>query len=177
MSSNLFLDPVLSKIRSYRQHEGDRFTIFREDGTRATSDQKLIRSELITLDLKEIQVRGERAIFEGFAPAREQLAITGRKMIGDKIDQDSPHVDAAGRPFPEVFLEMLEKMDLSFDDNGTWQEPEFVPPHPNPQLIARLIAGRKRFDNEPILKEKLDALLTRKRQDWNDREANRKLVD
>lgn len=40
VSSNLLGDPVLSKIPNYRQHEGDRFTIFRRDGTQATSSQE-----------------------------------------------------------------------------------------------------------------------------------------
>src|SRR5437867_984841 len=80
ISSNPFGDPVLSKIPKYKQHEGDRFTIFREDGTQSTHNQKEIRSEPITFDLIDIQKRGERAIFETIAIGHQQMVREGRKL-------------------------------------------------------------------------------------------------
>src|SRR5260370_16161237 len=79
VSSNLFGDPVLAKIRSYRQHEGDRFTILREDGTSTTSKQQELRSEAMEFRATDIQTRGERAIFETVAKAHQQVAIAGRR--------------------------------------------------------------------------------------------------
>lgn len=179
ISSNLFGDPVLSKIRTYRQHEGNRFTIFREDGTQSTSDQREIRSELVTFDLKDIQARGERAIFESLAPARQQVATAGRRLFSERLKEEPiPATHAKGRPFTaELYLEMLETVVLEFDEEGNRKDLDFWQEHPNPQLLARVESEKKRFESEPDLQEKLDALIARKRQEWNDREANRKLVD
>jgi hypothetical protein len=179
LSSNLFGDPVLSKIRRYRQHEGDRFTIFREDGSHTTSDQRLVRSELITFEAKDIQARGEKAIYESIAKARSEIAIQGRRMVSERLEEEPvPKVDAAGRPFTaELYLEVLEAMELQFDRNGTWKEPDFWQEVPNPRMKLRIDQEMERFNREPDLKQKLDSLLDRKRQDFNDREANRKLVD
>jgi hypothetical protein len=177
-SSNLFGDPVLSKIPRYKQHEGDRFTIFRDDGSQATSDQKEIRSDPVTIDLKEVHKRGERAIFDSIVEARRQIAATGRRMIVEKIEQESPSMNAQGRPFTaEIYLEMLESLFFSFDEHGNWEEPDFWQEYPNPKLLERVRSERRRFEVEPELREKLDSIISSKRQEWNDREANRKLVD
>ncbi len=179
VSGNVFGDPVLSKVRSYRQHEGDRFTIFREDGSQATSDQSLIRSEPIILDLKDIQARGEQAIYESIATARQQMSVSGKRLFAEKIEEEPINrMDAGGRRFTaELYLELLETLFVGFDEDGNMNEIDFWQEHPNPQLLANIEAEKKRFDNEPLLRAKLDALISRKRQEWNDREANRKLVD
>jgi hypothetical protein len=179
VSKNLLGDPVLSKIPNYRQHEGDRFTIFRRDGTQATSSQKLIKSDLITFDAKDIQARGEGAIYEGIGKARHQIATVSRRMISEKLEEDIvPRVDGGGRAFDaNVFFELLDAMDFSFNDEGTWQEPDFWQEHPNPQTQLTVKRVRMEIDTDPTLRERLDSLIARKRQEWNDREANRKLAD
>ncbi len=179
LSSNLFGDSLLSKIRKYRQHEGNRFTIFREDGTQATSDQKELRSEEVTFDLKDIHVKGERAIFATIEAARQEVALASRKLFV-KVLQEAPIpvTDANGRPFTaELYLETLEKVDFDFDEEGNWKGLDFWQEYQNPQLLAKVESEKKRFASEPELREKLEALIARKRQQWNDREANRKLVD
>lgn len=179
VSSNLFGDPVLAKIRSYRQHEGNRFTMNRRDGSQVNSKQQMVKSELIAFDPQDIQKRGEQSIYEGIGKARQQIAAIGRRMISQKIEEDAvPKIDGAGRQFDsEVYFEVLESMEFSFDDNGTWQEPEFWQEHPNPRTQLTVKRVRMKIDSEPALRQRLDSLIARKRQEWNDREANRKLVD
>lgn len=178
VSANLFGDPVLAKVRSYRQHEGSRFTIFRDDGTRATSEQKLLRSDLVTIDLTDVQARGEQAIYESVAAARQQIAIAGRKLVSETVGEESPKMDAGGRPFTaEMYLEILDTLFIGFDEEGNWVEPDFWQEFPNPRILARVESEKKRFESEPELRERLDALIARKKREWDDREANRKLVD
>jgi len=179
LSSNLFDDPVLSKIRRYRQHEGDRFTICREDGTQANHPQKLVQSELITFDPKVIQSRGEQAIYESIVKARSELSMKSRRMVSQRLEEEPvPSIDAEGRPFTaELFLEALDRMELQFDQNGLWKEPDFWQEVPNPRMKLHFEKERQRFDSEPELKGELERLLVRKRKEFDDREANRKLVD
>jgi hypothetical protein len=172
-------DPIMSKIPAYRQHEGDRFSIFREDGSQDTSDQKLIRSEPITIDLKDVHSRGEQAIYESIAIARQQLTQASKRLLSEKLEEAPiPSMDAAGRSFTaELYLEMLEPMFLNFDEEGRWNHLDFWQENPNPRLLAKVDSELKRFESEPELRDQLETLLARKRQEWNDREANRKLVD
>jgi hypothetical protein len=172
-------DPVLSKVRSYRQHEGDRFTIIREDGSSTTSEQRKLQSENMEFRLTDIQSRGEIAILETIAKAYQQIALAGRRLVSERLEEEPINrVDAAGRPFsPELYLEILETLEMSFDDYGNWNEPDFWQERPNPAMLKKVEAVRKRFEEEPELKMKLEALLDRKRKAFNDREANRKLVN
>ena len=179
VSSNLFGDPVLDKIQSYRQHEGNRFTIFRRDGSHVTSNQQMVRSELITFDPKDIQARGEESIYESIGRAHQQVAAIGRRMISQTLEEDAvPKIDGGGRRFDaDVYFEILESMDFNFDEDGKWTEPDFWQERPNPQTQLTVKRTRMKIDSEPALLKRLDSLVARKRQEWDDREANRKLVD
>ena len=129
--------------------------------------------------LMDIQSRGEVAIFETVRKAHQQVAVAGRQLFSERLEETPINqVDAAGRRFsPELYLEVLESLEMSFDEQGNWNEPDFWQKRPNPTTLEALKTVRKRFDEEAELKSKLDALLTRKREAFNDREANRKLVD
>lgn len=179
IAAGQFGDPVLAKVRTYRQHEGDRFTIIREDGTSTTSPQREIRSEAMEFRLADIQARGEVAIFETVAKAYGQVARGTRRLFSERIDEEPINrFEGGGRRFtPEVYLEILETLEMSFDDAGNWNEPDFWQERPNPKLQETVRAVRKRFDEDADLRGKLDALIDRKREEFNDREANRKLVD
>jgi hypothetical protein len=179
ISATRFGDPVLAKVRSYRHHEGDRFTIIREDGSSTTSQQRQLRSENMEFRLPDIQSRGEVAIFETIAKAHQQIAIASRRLVSETLDEEPINrLDGAGRRFsPELYLEILESLEMSFDEQGNWNEPDFWQERPNPAMMKTVQSVRKRFDEETELKSKLNALLHRKREAFNDREANRKLVD
>jgi RPA family protein len=84
----MFGDTVLAKVRSYRQNEGDRFTIIREDGTSQTSKQRELRSEALQFRLTDIQARGEVVIFETVAKAHSQIAVAGRRLFSEKIEEE-----------------------------------------------------------------------------------------
>jgi hypothetical protein len=161
LSAMRFGDPVLSKIRSHRQHEGDRFTIIREDGSTSTSQQQQLRSENMEFSLRDIQARGEVAVFETFAKAHQQIAIAGRRLLSERLNEEPINrVDAGGRRFsPELYLEMLETLEMSFDEQGNWNEPDFWQERPNPAILKTVKEVRQRFNEEPELKSKLDTLL------------------
>jgi len=179
VSAGQFGDPVLAKVRTYRQHEGDQFTIIREDGTSSTSRQREIRSEAMEFRLPEIQTRGEVAIFETVYKAFGQVHVASRRLFSERINEEPINrVDGKGRQFTsEVYLEILESLEMSFDEQGNWNEPDFWQERPNPATLRTVEAVRKRVDEDPELKSRLDALIDRKREAFNDREANRKLVD
>src|SRR5690349_18459808 len=98
MSATRFGDRVFAKVRSYRHHEGHRFTIIREDGSSTTSEQRQLRSENMEFPLTEIQTRGEIVILETVAKAYQQIAIAGRRLFSERLEEEPINrVDAAGR--------------------------------------------------------------------------------
>jgi hypothetical protein len=167
-------EPLLSQIASYIHHEGKGFILLREDGTQETSDYRLMSGE-IRIDLKDIQKKGEAAIDEALNPANKEINETQRKALFETLNRTVPSHDAGGRPISaELILEMWESMDFSFDENGNWQRPTIVI---NPIQAPRLTKELKRMETEPNLIQRFEELLAQKKRDWDDREANRKLVD
>ena len=69
---------------------------------------------------------------------------------------------------------MWESMDFSFDEAGNWQRPIMVI---NPIQVPRVKKELLRLESEPCLIRRFDELLAKKKRDWDDREASRKLVD
>jgi hypothetical protein len=167
-------EPLLSKIASHVNHEGKGFILMREDGTQETIDfQKTIAE--IRIDLKDMQSKGEAAIDEALNSANKQIHETQKKMLFETLNRTVPAHDAGGKPLSaELILDTWNTMDFSFDENGNWQRPELVI---NPIQAPRLTKELKRLETEPELILRFEELLARKKTDWHDREANRKLVD
>ncbi len=167
-------EPLLSQIASYIHHEGKGFVLLREDGSEETLDYRLMSGE-IRIDLKDIQNLGEVAIDKALTPATKEINETQRKALFETLNRTVPSLDAGGRPLSaELILEMWESMDFSFDESGNWQRPTMVL---NPIQAPRLKKELTRLETEPDLIRWFEELLTEKKRDWDDREANRKLVD
>lgn len=181
LRSSFFRDPVLLKIAAFQIHEGDRFTLLREDGTKETKKLKKVGKK-ITIKLKDVQARGEKAIVEVFADAIKEIEEASKTLLENTLKTGTEAYgtafDAGGRPFTaELYLEALENVMLTFDAQGNWEQGEMWQRHPNPIMAQQIRKELDRFNTEPALKKKLNALIKRKRKEWNVREANRKLVD
>ena len=168
----------LSKIRSFRIHEGDRWTIFREDGSRETSTPKRHES-LVEMSRKDVHNKGEQAIQEAFSKIQADIKKSKMRLfyqtLDETIEESGNSFDARGNPVSaEMILQMWEGMELSFDEWRNWLKPSIIC---NPVQTQRLKAEMNRFETDPNLKAKLNDLIQRKREEWNVREANRKLAD
>ncbi len=167
-------EPLLSQIASYIQHEGKGFILRREDGSQDKVDFRRMSGE-IQIDLKDIQQKGEVAIDEALRPATKEINEAQRKALFETLNRTSPSLDAGGRPISaELILEMWESMDFSFDEAGNWERPIMIM---NPIQAPRVKKELERLENEQVLLTRLEELLSRKKRDWDDREAHRKLVD
>ena len=167
-------EPLLSQIANYVNHEGKGFILRREDGGEEKVDYRLMSGE-IEIDLRDIQRKGEAAIDEAMRPANKEINEAQRKALFETLNRTVPSLDAGGRPISaELILEMWESMDFSFDEVGNWQRPTMVI---NPIQAPRVKKELARLESEPNLVLRFEALLAQKKRDWDDREANRKLVD
>lgn len=105
----------------------------------------------------------------------KQTSQKGFKKIHETLDEAGTGVDAEGQPLtPELFLKSLEGMEMNFDPETL--EPTFsIVIHPSMKPSMEKL--KDQMENNPEYKAKYEALLTKKREAWRDREGHRRLVD
>jgi hypothetical protein len=170
--------PTLGEIQSRPVFEGNRTGIKDEDSKRDTPMEEVAIPAL--LDRHAIIEKGVNAV-------HEQLPLIASKMIGAQIgmllrvadaavEHTGNKVDAAGAPFSqEHYLQMLQTVQMEFDDDGTPHMPS--PFHPDPAVQSRIEARLSQWAQDSTFRARLEAVIAKQRQDWNDRESDRKLVE
>jgi hypothetical protein len=120
---------------------------------------------------------GDRLLAKVDAIAGElarQTSKEGFRKLEEELSKVGNAVDAGGRPVSqEVLLEMLEKMEMSFDDAGNPDITFIVHPVVGEVLRSRM----EEWHQDVEFRKRHDELISRKREAWRDRESNRKLVD
>ena len=171
-------DSLFSLFKQVRQHEGDRFTIIREDQTAHTSRYRQFEVEG-KLKVDDLLKSGTRAVRDMLDTMGEGLAKDEAQAFMSMMDQATEEagtvVRGEGQPFSaEHFIDAISKMELSFDDGGNWEMPTMVM-HPSQE--ARFRAVMKEIDDKADLKARATAIVDKKREEWFAREARRTLVD
>lgn len=173
--------PLLGKIRRYTIHEGDSYTLVRDDGSEETRTPH--REEaVVEITADEIQTRGSEVVREKLGSLQAQLVNGGKNLLLTRLSEAAKQVgnvfEAKGSPFTaEMYLDLVEKTEASFDEDGVWQKPMLYPDPPSKEMFERIESEMRRFEDEPVLRERLNILLEHKRNEWRDRESHRKLVD
>jgi hypothetical protein len=88
----------------------------------------------------------------------------------------SGNVVSIGSEFtPDSLLEVISRVPEDFDPRTLERKegPVFVL---HPDTASKVLPQAKQWEQDPEFKAKLDAIIERKREEWRDREANRKLV-
>jgi hypothetical protein len=172
-------DPILRTIPRYTMHEGDRTTLTRSDGTEATIDFKEPLQAIAKVSMADIRTKGStatllaaEAIATDLARGLAQRVYEGIRQTTDEIGNT---VDAAGERFsPHLYLQVLRKLQLQFDREGNWLQPQFAAAPDNLKTIEIVL---RQAEQDPEFVAARDAIVNQQREDWRAREANRKLVD
>lgn len=168
----------LNQMPAYQHHEGSHWRLTREDNSFNDSEYQEI-SAGFTINLEEVPELTPEKIREKLDLVADEVARQISQhmigMIAQATDAVGNTIDANGNPFsPELFLEMLERLQLSFDEDGTWIPPTMIVApgfwEANKDRLAT-------FENDPELDARQTEIINRKREEWRDREACRKLVD
>ena len=77
---------------------------------------------------------------------------------------------------PDEFLDALGRIPQDFDAETLQPKPGLMLVM-HPDVAASMDSKFKEWSTDPEFKAKCERLLEKKRQDWSDREVNRKLVD
>ena len=153
--------------------EGDEVILTRSDGSREEVEMKEAEGKM-EIKLKEIEeMTHERILDKIDTVAREmskQIAKSGYEVI-DKAAQEVGNVTSAdSEPLSiDLLLEGLEKMHLSFDEDG---QPSGLTLVAHPKMSSALEKIYSQIESHPRYQE----LMERKREEWRVRENNRELV-
>jgi hypothetical protein len=167
-------DPLFLGIREEHHFEGNRMLYGTMDGDINQGDYKVAKSESV-IKREDIISKGVEAYLEQIRNAAEEMkrqkAETMFSKIREVTDRTGNVVNAKGRPLDfELYLEVLKKMWIDFDEDGKAILPTLVV---SPEQGDKLQTLMPEWLNNPKFKETMEM----KRKEWNDRESNRKLVD
>lgn len=93
-----------------------------------------------------------------------QLVSAAAEHIGEICKQTGNVIDAAGRDFYDVLIEAAEQMQLAFDEDGVLQNSILSHPDDAPKTPPT-----------PEQEERLNAIVDRKREEWNAARGRREL--
>jgi hypothetical protein len=170
--------PILSQIGMRQQREGRECSVQDEQGT---IQQINYQPTNASVQCKVEEARG-LTLEDYLEIAREPAAEMGKQvvrrlyeMIHETATKAGNVVDAGGRPFTyDLFLEILEKVQFDFNADGS-------PIWPSLNLGSEAYAKFKRQWPEWLKDEnfytRLSTVIDRKREEFYEREACRRLVD
>lgn len=99
------------------------------------------------------------ALFEMADEFGSQLVAGMFKHISDVSDKYGQTVDVAGRDFVDAYIESLESLEMSFDENGSPTTKIYV----NPNNVDFLVKNQPTLEQQ----ERIDTIINRKREEWN----------
>ncbi len=172
-------DPLLARIRHYMQHEGDQGSYETMDGHKKDKNYQQFHSEYqITVD--DITNSGFEIVLKKFydmgMDASSQMAQYSFTEIGKVIDETGNSIDAKGQKWTkELFLESIKKILIDFDEETGQAIMPTMYIHPSQADNVRQMI--QDAESDPQHKIEFDKIMEQKKQEFYDREANRKLVD
>ena len=171
-------DGLIGAIKSLHYFEGRTLQIGDVDGNIEKSSFQDI-SIPIEVNRAELIERGFQAFVDALNKAveamQQQLAGAFYAKMDEITRKTGNVVDAHGKPFSgELFLDSLEKVSIDFDDDG---KPDFPSCVVAPELYGYIKAHAPEWEADPAFQARHAEIIARKREEWRDRESNRKLVD
>jgi len=166
-------DPILGQMRSIRLPNVPAFRSTLSSGAVVENKPFLVQSpfslsvsDAISGSMDNLLLAIDEAADDGLRKIMPQFF----ELVGRLSDAAGNSIDAKGRPVShELLLEMLEKMDIEFEDDGKPNMPTLVV---NPEMADAL---RKLPPPTAEQEKKHRDLMERKRQEYNDRKRHRKL--
>ncbi|MGA9624470.1 MAG: hypothetical protein WBL65_18230 [Bryobacteraceae bacterium] len=172
-------EPILRGIRRVHHFEGSEMRTQPSTGPVQSSGYEHYTSANIEVPTDAIIEQGPAAFFEQVRMLAEDLKAhqvrTMLARVGEAADSVGNVVHGGGQPYgPDLFFEMLEKITISFDEDGNPQMPMAVV---SPETAAYIRAHAAAWEADPAFRERHARILQRKREEWDDRERHRELVD
>jgi hypothetical protein len=170
------VDPVLSQIRTFVQHEGAEYHYTPIGGVPQTEGYNVI-SAAMTVGISEVpSLTGER-FMEKINSIADELGHSAAKMFFETLqksnDESGQVVDGGDKPLHQSMLEMFEKVQVEFDSEGRPTSMFVV----HPDMVETLKKAAEVIENDPELKQRNEQILREQLEAFVARENNRTLVD
>ncbi len=166
---------VLRESPRTRIFEGNRGSFRFEEGDTLESPYKDISAEM-RITKEEVIEKGFPVWVErlkGVADQMKQQEMQALLEETDRITEKTGNVvDGKGQQFSaDLYLEMLEKVEIRFDAQGRPDMPHLICHPTNAESFKRSC------DADPEFQKKFEAVLRKKKLQWDDQESRRILVD
>lgn len=172
------VSPILQQIRVSPQREGRQASYEREDGKTVEVEYE---AHQIEREMKFEDARGldPDAFLE---TARNIGTEMGRMMLDSILPTVSKAVEEVGNVTVckgdgisfEEFLEMMSKVQTDFDSLG---EPDVKSLVLSPEMHKQMVPKLKQWEANPDKRVAIEAVMRRKREEYDEREARRRMVD
>ncbi len=173
-------DDLLGKIRAVPYHEGRGFTTGDVDGYVEHTEPEVMAFPY-QIERNAIVERGLDAFRESLAEATALQIQAMHEMLLRKASEATERVgnkvDAGGQPFSaELYFQMLETVQIDFDELG---RPDISGTRMvmHPDQAERVRALMEQWEKDESFQKRYRDIMLKKREEWRDRESNRKLVD
>ena len=153
--------------------EGNKTVFAREDGS--IQEVKMEKSTVkLEIKLAEVEKMNHDMVINKVSDLGGKMAEQEAKLFYEQIIKSAEEVgnvdSTDGKPFSvDLLFNMLEKIDIDFDEEGNPSGLTFVANSKMSPSIAKLFA---QVEADPRYQE----IIERKREEWRARESNRKLV-
>jgi hypothetical protein len=167
----------IAELPKHVFHEGSRMRVVQADGSVDESDLKQVSAEM-SLNLKDVpQLTLQQRISKLNEIAEQMASQISKHMFGtlnEVLGKAGQAVNHHGKPLDaEAIFSALESIQMDFDESGKHHELIMVMP---PALASKAVKVFEQIDSDPVLRKRHEEIMTRKRMEWRDREASRKLV-
>jgi len=158
-------------------HEGNRMRTVRADGSIDESELKQASAEM-SINFEDIPNLALRDRLVKLNETADQMARQmSEHMFGtlnEILEKAGQVVDQKGKPLDaEAVFGLLETMEIEFDKGDGQMELSIVVP---PALAPKMTEVFEHIHSDAILRSRYEEIILRKRMEWRDREADRKLV-
>lgn len=156
--------------------EGSCVKMVRADGSEETVDIAHHHAEVRITD-EELENLTTEEIHRKFDDAAKEMARQTSQMFFETVKKGVEEVGNVfhftGSPTIDDIYRFYEKVWIDFDENGRPELPTLVCGEKMMEQIKPLFS---QIDSDPETKKRFADLMVRKKEEWRDREASRRLV-
>lgn len=179
-SQQIKADELIGMIRAIPYFEGNKFVTGDVEGYVQESTEEVMEIPC-EIDRSEIIEQGINVLVESFKKATEIQVQAMHKMLLSKLSAEAARVgnqiDSAGEPFSmDLYFKLLETVQIDFDSHG---RPDIAGTRlvMHPTQAERVQSLMTQWQTDESFQRRYRETMLRKREEWRDRESNRKLVD
>ena len=171
------IDPVLSQIKRFTQHEGQELRYERVGAPTAQNAPEVIQTKF-EVQIDEVPYLVGEKLDAKLEKLAQDMAAQEAKLFFRTVEETCDEVgnsrDAGGQPLSaERILEMIGSVQADFGPDGK-PTGQFVI---HPDLAPAIKKAGEEFDSDPELQRRHAEILKRQRAEWATRQSNRKLAD